>query len=227
MSSIIQYIREGDTLSAIIAIISRCFVVFCCMPIHELAHGLIANKLGDDTARLKGRLTINPFAHLDLIGTIMIFLFGIGYAKPVPVNARRLKKPRRDMALIAIAGPISNLLMSFVSAFVLCAVVKFSGNATPVAEALFKFFYFAAAVNISLAVFNILPIPPLDGSKVLASILPNKVYFKYLQYERYIMIALMVILFLGLLNGPIGFLSGLMMKIVLFVPSLIFGVTFV
>ena len=113
--SILSYLRQGEYLEAIIAILSRCFVVFCCLPIHELAHGWVANKCGDDTAKLQGRLTFNPFAHLNPIGTIMIFLFGIGYANPVPVNPARLKQPRKDMALISLAGPLSNRIMAFIS----------------------------------------------------------------------------------------------------------------
>ncbi len=224
MGSLLQLIRSGETLQAIILILSRCFVVFCCLPIHELAHGLIANKLGDDTARLQGRLTINPFAHLDPIGTVMIFLVGIGYARPVPVSPMKLRKPRRDMALIALAGPVSNLIMSFIAVFIYCALNRFLGYETVVGASICSFFWFAASVNVSLAVFNLIPIPPLDGSKILSSVLPDKVYFKFMQYERYIMIGLMAVLFLGILDTPISILSDFMMKIVSFIPRLIFGV---
>ena len=224
MGSLLELIRAGETFEAVILILSRCFVVFCCLPIHELAHGLVANKLGDDTAKLQGRLTLNPIAHLDIIGTLMIFLVGIGYAKPVPVTPRRLKKPRRDMALIALAGPVSNIIMSFVWVFIYCALLRFLGIGTTVGYAVCSFFWFAASVNISLAVFNLFPIPPLDGSKVLASVLPDKAYFKYMQYERYIMLGLMAVIFLGVLDTPISLLSNFMMRIVSFLPRLIFGV---
>lgn len=222
MISILSYLRAGEYLQAIIVILSRCFVVFCCLPIHELAHAWIANKLGDDTARLKGRLTFNPFAHLDFLGTIMIFLFGIGYAKPVPVNPVRLKHPRRDMALISLAGPVSNLIMAFVSVFIFYAVAAIFHDTT-VTYAVSYFFYFAASVNVTLAVFNLIPIPPLDGSKILTAVLPDKTYFKYMQYERYIMIGLMILLFTGVLDTPIAFLSNLMMKFISIIPNLIFG----
>ena len=224
MGSLLELIREGKTFEAIILILSRCFVVFCCLPIHELAHALVANKLGDDTARVQGRLTISPFAHLDPIGTIMIFLVGIGYAKPVPVSPRKLKKPRRDMALIALAGPVSNLIMSFIASFIYCALARFLGYETIVGAAVCNFFWFAASVNVSLAVFNLIPIPPLDGSRILTSVLPDKAYFKFMQYERYIMIGLMAVLFLGILDKPISFLSNVFMGIVSFIPRLIFGV---
>ena len=224
MGNLISLIRSGDYMTAIIYVASTAFVVFCCLPVHELAHALVADKCGDDTARLKGRLTIDPFAHLDIFGTIMIFLFGIGYAKPVPVNPAKLKHPRRDMALISLAGPVSNLLMSFVSVTIFYAIDFFTGGEGKVASVLASFFYIAATVNSSLAIFNLLPIPPLDGSKIFSAILPDKIYFKIMRYDRYIMIGLMVLLFTGVLDGVISFLSSGMLRIVSFIPGLIFGV---
>lgn len=206
-----------------VVILSRLFIVLCCTPIHEFSHALMANALGDSTAKNRGRLTINPFAHIDLIGAVMIFFFGIGYAKPVPVNMRNLKKPKRDMALISLAGPVSNLIMSFIFVFILCAFVKFTGVARgPIVQ----FLMFAANINVLLAVFNMIPIPPLDGSRLLTVILPDNIYYKLMQYERYIMIGLMVLLFTGVLSTPITLLSNLVFKIISFIPSLIFGVSF-
>ncbi|MCC8073555.1 MAG: site-2 protease family protein [Clostridiales bacterium] len=222
MLSILSYLRQGEYFLAIIVILSRCFIVFCCMPIHELSHGLMANKLGDDTAKLQGRLTFNPFAHLDPLGTIMIFFFGIGYAKPVPVNPSRLKHPRRDMALVALAGPLSNLIMGFIFVFIYYAV-NAVGSSSTVVYAISYFFYFAASVNVTLAVFNLIPIPPLDGSKILTAVLPDKAYFKFMQYERYIMIALLILLFIGVLDTPISYLSNIMMRFISIIPRLIFG----
>ncbi|MGN1123466.1 MAG: site-2 protease family protein [Eubacterium sp.] len=220
--SIFSYLRTGDYLEAILIILSRSFIVFCCLPIHELAHGFVAYKCGDNTAKYKGRLTFNPFAHLNPIGTIMIFLFGIGYANPVPVNPARLKHPRRDMALISLAGPASNLIMAFISGFIFTALNSFVSEYGTVLWAVAYFFYYAAMVNVTLAVFNLIPIPPLDGSKILASVLPDKIYFKYMQYERYVMIALMLLLFTGFLDRPISFLANAVMYIILFIPNLIF-----
>lgn len=222
MSQMLSLLRSGDYLSLMIIILSKCFVIFCCMPVHELAHGYVAYKCGDDTAKLKGRLTINPFAHLDLIGTIMILLFGIGYAKPVPVNPARLRHPRRDMALVALAGPVSNLLMGFVSVFIYY-IINAAGSINAGIVALGYFFLYAAQVNVMLAVFNILPIPPLDGAKIFSAVLPDKVYFKIMQYDRYIMIALMILLFTGLLNTPIAWLTNRMLDFISIIPRLIFG----
>lgn len=222
MGQMLGLLRQGEYLGFLIIILSRCFVVFCCSPIHEMAHGLVAYKCGDDTAKLQGRLTINPFAHLDLVGTLMILLFGFGYARPVPVNPARLKHPRRDMALVALAGPVSNLLMGFVSVFVYYILITV-GSANAGAVAVAYFFYYAAQVNVMLAVFNLLPIPPLDGSKIFSAVLPDKIYFKIMQYDRYIMIALMVLLFTGVLNVPISWLSEKMLEFISIIPNLIFG----
>ena len=222
MLSIFSLISKGQYFAAIVAVLARCFVVFCCLPIHELAHGWTAYKLGDNTAKLQGRLTLNPFAHLNPIGTIMIFLFGIGYAKPVSINANNFKNPKRDMAITAVAGPVANVLLAVVSlwlGYLFAAIIP----ASTLRSVVVMFFYFSASVNISLAVFNILPIPPLDGSKVLAAVLPYKTYIKYMQYERYIMIGLIILLFTGVLNGAILILSNLLFKFIDIIPHLIFG----
>lgn len=222
MLSILSYLRQGEYLLAIIVILSRCFVVFCCLPIHELAHGLIAYKLGDNTAKNQGRLSFNPFAHLNPIGTLMIFLFGIGYANPVPINPNNFKNPKKGMALTALAGPASNLVMGFLSVFIYYALASFNSSSS-VMYAVTYFFYFSASVNVTLAVFNLLPIPPLDGSKVLSAVLPDDKYFKYMQYERYIMLILFALLFVGVLDTPIAWLSSVMMKLISIIPKLIFG----
>lgn len=209
MFSILSYLRTGNYIEAIIVILSRCFVVFCCLPIHELAHGLMADKLGDHTARNQGRLTFNPFAHLNPIGTIMIFLFGIGYANPVPINPNNFKNPKKGMALTALAGPVSNLLMSFISLFFYYGIEYTVGLSNTVLYAIAYFFYFSASVNVTLAVFNLIPIPPLDGSRILFAILPNKFYFGIMKYERYIMIAMFLLLLTGALTTPLSYLSNL------------------
>lgn len=220
--SIFSLLRSGETSLLIIIVLSRMFVVLCCMPVHEMAHAYAAYKCGDDTAKLKGRLTINPFAHLDLIGTLMILFFGIGYANPVPVNPARLKHPRKNMALISFAGPLANIIMSFIFIF-LTYFLMFIAPTNNVIYMVASFFSYAAQVNVTLAVFNLIPIPPLDGSKILTAVLPDKLYFSLMRYERYIMIGLFVLLFLGVLNGPISWLSNILLNIISFIPSLIFG----
>lgn len=222
MLSLFSAIREGNIALVLYYVIARAIVVFICLPVHELCHGLAAYKFGDDTAKRLGRLTFNPIAHLDPIGTLMIFFFGIGYAKPVPINPIKFKNYRRDIALTALAGPLSNVAMAFVAAFVSGAVSHFFQNSA-VAAVIALLFELTAIINITLAVFNLIPIPPLDGSRVLGMILPDRLYEKYFRYERYIMIALMVLLFTGVLNIPISFLSNILSKFVFFIPNLIFG----
>lgn len=198
-----------DIISLIIRISSAAFVVFCTAPIHEFAHAFVAYKLGDHTARLKGRLTINPFAHINWIGALMILLVGFGYADPVPVNIRNVKMKNKKiaMALIALAGPVSNLIMAFVSMLCMFLTLKFMDVNTVMGSALYYFLYFITSININLAVFNLLPVPPLDGSRILFAVLPTKYYFSVMKYERYISLAIMVLLFTGILTTPLSYLS--------------------
>lgn len=219
--SIFSAIINGDIAFVAITLLARAFVVFCCLPIHELAHGYAAYKLGDNTAKNHGRLTFNPLAQLNPIGTIMIFLFGIGYANPVPVNPANFKNPKKGMALTALAGPVSNLIMGFIFVFAAYASGSFFHSAA--AQYFVSFLYYAASVNVTLAVFNLIPIPPLDGSRILSVFLPDNVYFGIMRYERYIMIAFMVLLFTPVLDGVIGGLSSLMMRLITIIPRLIFG----
>ena len=157
-------------------------------------------------------LALNPLAHLDLWGCLLILLVGFGYAKPVPVNMRNFKNPKAGMALVALAGPLSNLIMAFLFLILRAvAIVFISGSFS---EVLQFFFYYAAYINISLAVFNILPIPPLDGSRLATALLPNDVYYKIMQYERYIMIVLFVLLLTGALSTPLSWLSNALLRLI-------------
>lgn len=222
--SLFNAIINGEVLTVILLLLSRAFVIFCCTPVHEFAHGYAAYKLGDDTAKYQGRLTLNPLAHLDPIGTIMIFLFGFGYAKPVQVNPTKFKNPRRDMALTALAGPVSNMLMAFAAVFIAHFAGSFKHSGAIFSIGLF--FYYAAMVNVMLAVFNLIPIPPLDGSRIFSVFLSDKKYFAIMRYERYIMIGFMVLIATGVLNGLLSGLSSLMMKFISIIPRLIFGDVF-
>lgn len=225
ISDLISVIRGNMTpLAFFIQLGAIVFVVFCATPIHEYAHALIATKLGDETPRAMGRLTIRPLAHIDPIGALMIFLFGFGYAKPVQVRMARFKNPKRDMALVALAGPVSNLLQAFVCSFV-CSACYFGAMKLENMALLYisDFFLFAAIININLAVFNFLPIPPLDGSRLVTALLPARIYYKIMQYERYIQIALFVLLFTGVLSKPLSIVSGFLVEAFVKITSLPFG----
>ena len=223
---ILDLIRHGSTMNLVINLLVRVFVVFCTLPIHEFAHAFVADRLGDDTPRLKGRLTLSPLAHLDLIGALMIFLVGFGYAKPVPVNSRNFKNPKGGMALTAAAGPASNLIMAFIFSFLSNAAKYWaiSGGGT-VASVSYTFFFLAASVNICLAVFNLLPVPPLDGSRILNLVLPAKYYFAIMKYERYITIGIFLLLWMGILSKPLSFLEGIILNAFTKVTALPFNFT--
>ncbi len=191
---------DGDPLEFILMICVTVFVTLCCLPVHEAAHAWMAEKLGDSTGRLSGRITLSPFAHLSFIGTLMLFLFGFGYAKPVPVNIRNFKKRKLYMGLTALAGPVSNLILAviFIVIGYICALFSAAGieETVSVSEIASMFFVNVGYFNICLAVFNLIPFPPLDGSRILTMFLPDKIYYRVMQYERYLFYALFAILFL-------------------------------
>ena len=174
-------------------LLTRVFVLLVCFPVHECAHAWVADKLGDATGRAKGRITLNPFRHLDYLGSISILLIGVGYARPVPVNINHFRNPKRDFALTALAGPVSNLLMAIVF-LLLIRAVPYMHLATDGTRLLLRLLTYAAYINISLAVFNLIPIPPLDGSRVLTAFLPDRAYTSVLRKERYAMGILLIAL---------------------------------
>ena len=201
------------------------------LSVHECAHGYAAYKMGDPTARNFGRLTLNPLKHLDLYGTICMILFHFGWAKPVPINARNFRDPRKGMAITAAAGPASNLLLAFLAAICIKLLALLAGTLIPQFQndVLFYFFYYLIlffelfhVLNLSLCVFNLIPLPPLDGSRIFLAFLPPRLYFKVMRYERAIQIALMVALFFGAFSGVIQdiveWLSAVMFKILFFIP---------
>ena len=180
-----------------------------CIMFHEVCHGLCAYWLGDDTAKRDGRLSLNPLRHIDWIGLLMLLTVHFGWAKPVPVRTDRLRHPRRDMALVALAGPFGNIVLACllmplsVWCDVKCALVYGSAGFMGYLN---YFLVYCIMLNIGLAIFNLFPLPPLDGSKVLFSFLPPKAYYQLLRYEKYGMLVLVALLWMGVLDGPLFFL---------------------
>ena len=173
---------------------------------HEFCHGLAAYRLGDNTAKRMGRLTMNPLANLDITGLIMLVLFHFGWAKPVPVNMNNFKNPRKGMAITAAAGPISNLLLAVVFMFIYGLLYIPSGR-NDIVEYIGEMFVVGCYMNIGLAVLNIIPVPPLDGSKVLFAFMSDEAYYKLMKYERYGMIIMVILVATGILGTPLSKLS--------------------
>ena len=212
---LLQLLRSDADLKTKIttALFSIIIVVFS-LTIHELSHGLTALALGDPTAKQRGRLTLNPLKHLNPIGTIMMLLVGFGYAEPVPINPYYFKHRKLGMAVTALAGPLSNLILSFLFAigYVACSKSVFETGTSYYSNTLllllYMFCYYAHIMNLYLAVFNLIPVPPLDGSRILNIFLPEKYYFGVMKYEKYIAIGLIALLYIGVLDGPLSFITG-------------------
>ncbi len=178
-----------------------------CITVHETCHGLAALAMGDPTAKRMGRLSLNPMKHIDLMGLVMLVVAKFGWAKPVPIDTRYFKNPRAGMAISALAGPLSNVLLSALAAAGYTASMFYAIRfELTFLETLAEFFSVVFYLSAGLAVFNLLPVPPLDGSKVLFSLLPEQAYWKLLRYERYGMIAMMVLLLTGVLDIPLNIL---------------------
>ncbi len=192
------------------------FAVLFTLAAHEFAHAYAAYRLGDSTARSLGRLTLNPLKHLDIVGAICMLFFRVGWAKPVPINARNFKNPKRDFAITAVAGPVLNILLAFIFAFLYLLALSLAnryamgldGFARVLLENFLLLLFIFHSVNIGLGLFNLIPIPPFDGSRLLNVIFPPRIYFGIMRHERKIYLGVLVWLILGdrvkylLLNIP-------------------------
>ncbi len=188
----------------------RALVMLVAIPFHEAAHAFVSWKLGDSTAKDMGRMTINPMAHFDPMGALCMIVAGVGWAKPVPTRAYRFRNPKMGMALTAFAGPAANFLLAFVSA-ILYKIVLYASLATGATNflitAVSQILYYMIVMNVSLAVFNLIPVPPFDGSRILLTFLPREWYFRIMKYEQYIFIGMFILLMVGVLDRPLGMLN--------------------
>ncbi|WP_346928756.1 site-2 protease family protein [Clostridium sp.] len=178
--------------------------ILIAVSLHEFAHGYASYKLGDPTPKSTGRLSLNPLAHLDPVGTICLLFFHFGWAKPVQVNPYYYKDKRRGMALVGLAGPMMNFLIALICAFAIEIILKVTGGyGGDVILFMFNLLNYTYIINIGLGVFNLIPFPPLDGAKIVGALLPEEKYFKFMKYERYGQLIIFALLMSNFLDGPL------------------------
>ena len=204
MFGYLQNMFQALDIHSMLGAILRVLAVLLCLTVHETCHGLAAYVLGDPTAKSRHRLSLNPLRHIDWLGLAMMFFVGFGWAKAVPVDPRYFKKPKEGMALTALAGPVSNFLLAVI-ALSGSKVIYLYASYSVWMELLFNFLlYTVAPLSIGLGLFNLLPIPPLDGSKVLGAVLPDGLYFMLMRYERYGMFLLIALSYFGITSHLIS-----------------------
>lgn len=211
-----QLLSGHFTLESIIAeILAVLLIIFLILPFHEWAHAEAAYLLGDKGIKERGRLSLNPLSHIDPVGALFMLLIGFGWAKPVPVDSRYFKNPKLGMGITALMGPVANLVAGFAGLLVYygikCASPSFLVS-DGLGEIVRVFLVFYVQVNVNLAVFNLLPIPPLDGSKILFTVLPDSAVAFFYRYQMVFFAALFILIYTGPLSSLIGFLSGGMLS---------------
>lgn len=189
-------------------ILLRLPIIFIAITVHEYAHGYAALKMGDPTAKLSGRLSMNPLAHMDIVGALSMLIFGFGWAKPVPINPNNFKNHKKGTVIVSLAGPISNLFLAFLGS-VLYGIFRrigFGNFSAQFSEIFYGLLAQLILLNVCFGIFNLVPFPPLDGAKIVGAFLPYKTYFKIMQYERYAFPILIVLMYLGIFDKILGVL---------------------
>ena len=194
-------------LPGIMKLLLTALAIIPAMCFHEYAHGWVSYKLGDPSPKYDGRLSLNPLRHVDPIGALCLIVANFGWAKPVQVNPTYYKDPKKGMALVALAGPVANFILALICFIITNIIAKVSGGSVSIVTFyIYQFFMLSAMVNVGLGVFNLIPLPPLDGSKVIGVFLPTDWYFKFMRFEQYGFILLFVLLIAGLLDTPLYWL---------------------
>lgn len=195
-------------------LLARIIVLMTAIPVHEFAHAWAAEKMGDSTARYSRRLSLNPLDHIDPIGALMILLLGFGFARPVPINSMNFRDRTKGVVVTSLAGPVSNILMALLAMILTkLTLLLYAATGLRLLVGVFQVFGFMISVNLSLAVFNLLPIPPLDGWHALCPLLPRELYWKILPYEQQIIWVVLLLVFLGAFNGIISTFVGLLYRL--------------
>ena len=190
-------------------IVSLVIAVILAMSIHEMAHGLVSYWLGDPTAKLQGRISLNPFAHVDWLGVLCLLLFHFGWAKPVPIDPSYYKDRKTGIIWTSFAGPVANFLLAFVCIFCLILILKLNPLFlySDLGSLLESILSMTATLNIGFGLFNLIPVPPLDGSKVLFAFLPDEQYYRFIQGSPFFMLVLVVLIYLGILSQPLSMMQ--------------------
>ena len=217
---------QSELYSALTQVLAILVIIFLVLPFHEWAHAFTALKLGDTSVKYRGRLTLNPMAHIDPFGALALLLFGFGWAKPVPIDPRNFKHPKLGMGIVALMGPVANIVAAIAGGLIFHAIAAFAPTfftGEGFGSYVYLFLSFYVQINVSLAVFNLLPIPPLDGSKILFVFLPDKAVAWFYRYQQIISIVLIALLWMGVLSIPLNFLSKYVLTFVNWITALPFS----